>query len=65
MSREGIIRRCKKNRQIIHSKLQDRKNYRSNKLLLRDVSRFENLEKEIEIQQSYLQHELENERKNT
>lgn len=57
MSRYGIIKYNRIKMSKISSRLKNIKNYKSTSQMLKDLTKYENAKKEVEIQESYLQHE--------
>ena len=57
MNRYAIIKTHRNRMFKISRRLQNIKNYRSTSQMLKDVTKYENAKKELEIQEAYVQHE--------
>lgn len=57
MNRYAIIKTNRNRMFKISRRLQNIKNYKSTEQMLKDVTKYENARKEIEIQEAYVQHE--------
>ncbi len=54
MNRYGLIKTCRYKIKALNSKLQNINNYNSTTAMLKDVSKLEAMQKEIEIQECYI-----------
>ena len=54
MNRYGIIKTCRHKIKVLNAKLQNINNYRNLHQMCKDVTKLENYQKEIEIQECYI-----------